>query len=72
MFEAGDASALSSAEPFPGAAYAPYSDPSYVWNPAGSGLGRQRINVPVLLVSNETAADARRRADANGVKVGLG
>ena len=68
---AGDARTLSSAEPFPGAAYAPYSAPSYVWNPAGSSLIRQRINVPVLLVSNVTAADARRQADTIGVKVGV-
>lgn len=70
MLRTGDALALSSSDPFPGAAYAPYADKSYVWNPFGSGLSRQRMKVPVLLVSNETAADARRRAAANNEKVG--
>jgi hypothetical protein len=66
---AGDSPSLSSASTFPGAAYAPYAAPHYVWNPYGSGLGRQRIDVPVVLISNNTAADAARRTDANGAKV---
>ena len=69
MIRAGDARFFSSASTFPGAAYAPYMAPDYVWNPYGSGLGRRRIDVPVVLISNETAADAARRADANGAKV---
>ena len=40
-----------------------------MWNPYGSGLGRRRIDVPVVLVGNDTAADAARRASVNGAKV---
>ena len=60
---------LSDAAAFPGAAYAPYTNSSYAWNPRGSGVDRARINVPVTLLSSGAAADTQRRASWNAVQV---
>ena len=60
---------LSDAAVFPGAAYAPYPNSSYVWNPRGSGMDWARIDVPVTLLSGSAAADARRRASGNALQV---
>lgn len=60
---------LSDAAAFPGAAYAPYPNSSYAWNPLGSGVDRARIDVPVTLLSGGAAADAQRRASGNALQV---
>jgi Nicastrin small lobe len=60
---------LSDAAVFPGAAYAPYPNSSYAWNPRGSGVDRARIDVPVTLLSGGAAADAQRRASGNAIQV---
>lgn len=60
---------LSEAVPFPGAAYAPYNDRSHAWNPLGSGVDRRRVDVPVILLEGDAAADAARRASGNALEV---
>lgn len=60
----------SDAATFPGAAYAPYADRSHKWNPLGSELERQRVDVPVMLLDEgRAAADAARRAADNALQV---
>ncbi len=61
--------ALSYAQVFPGAAYAPYAAPGYAWNPAGSNLARQFFPVPVMLLTESMASDSRERATYNQNRV---
>eukprot|EP00873_Tetraselmis_striata_P019094 jgi/Tetstr1/439358/TSEL_027793.t1 len=61
----GKPSAMSGAAPFPGAAYAPYEPGSYVWNPAGSGLSRERFDFPVVMLDSDSTLDALERAMSN-------
>eukprot|EP00877_Chromochloris_zofingiensis_P006849 jgi/Chrzof1/2417/Cz11g14180.t1 len=50
---------------FPMAAYAPYCQPSYVWNPAGSDVSRQFFPFPMYSLTDTLAKDARERAAYN-------
>lgn len=62
----GDPPAASSvALPFPGAAYAPYNAPSYVWNPAGKGFNRQYFGIPIFWMTDTLSDDAVKRATYN-------
>ncbi len=65
-FDAGQPSNFSSAEHFPLAAYAPYAQPAYQWNPLGNGLSQRRFDVPIFLVENSSAqAAALQGAESN-------
>lgn len=57
--------AYSTVPSFPGAQYAPYPAGGYAWNPAGSYSSQQRWPVPVMLLGQDLARDARDRADYN-------
>lgn len=57
--------AQSLALPFPGAEYAPYDAPSYVWNPAGSGLSRRYFGIPVYKMTQALSDDTVWRAQYN-------
>ena len=58
--------------PFPGAAYAPYADRSYEWNPGGVPLSLQSFPAPVFLLTPEMAKDAQERAVHNARVVSRG
>ncbi|DBA90918.1 TPA: hypothetical protein ACH3X1_016125 [Trebouxia sp. C0004] len=55
----------SPAAKFPLAAYAPYSQPSFAWNPPGTGLALEEFTFPILLLDNKTAPQAADKAAYN-------
>lgn len=55
----------SPAARFPLAAYAPYSQPSFAWNPCGTGLALEEFTFPIMLLDNDTAPWAADKAAYN-------
>ncbi|GFR49894.1 hypothetical protein Agub_g11998 [Astrephomene gubernaculifera] len=55
----------SVAPTFPGAAFAPYSAPSYVWNPAGTGFNRHFFGIPMYILTGALANETSWRAAYN-------
>ena len=59
----------SQAAKFPLAAYAPYTQPGFVWNPPGTGLAMEEFGFPIMLLDNTTAPQAAQRAAYNAQHV---
>ena len=59
----------SPATTFPQAVFAPYYDPGFAWNPAGTGLAMDDFDFPILLLDNVTAPVATGRAADNAQRV---
>ncbi|KAK3155217.1 hypothetical protein QOZ80_2BG0200390 [Eleusine coracana subsp. coracana] len=56
---------LSPDRKFPQEAFAPYSNLSHNWNPAGSGIMWNRYDFPVFLLSEESTLTLRKVAEKN-------
>ncbi len=61
----------SPAAKFPLAAYAPYSQPGFVWNPFGTGLALEEFTFPIMLLDNNTAPQAADKAAYNAQRVSV-
>lgn len=61
----------SPAAAFPLAAYAPYDQPGFVWNPPGSGLALDEFAFPIMMLDNTTAPAAIEGAAYNAQQVRL-
>lgn len=61
----------SPAAAFPLAAYTPYDQPGFVWNPPGSGLALDEFAFPIMLLDHTTAPAAVERAAYNAQQVRL-
>ena len=61
----------SPAAKFPLAAYAPYSQPGFVWNPFGTGLALEEFTFPIMLLDNNTAPQAADKAAYNAQRVSI-
>lgn len=59
----------SPANSFPQAVFAPYNDPGFAWNPAGTGLAMDAFDFPILLLDNVTAPAAAGQAADNAQRV---
>lgn len=57
--------ASSNAPRFPAAAFAPYADKAYLWNPSGSGINRMYFPFPVHILFDGLAEVATRYATRN-------
>ena len=61
----------SPAAKFPLAAYAPYLQPSFAWNPSGTGLALEEFTLPIMLLDNNTAPQAADKAAYNAQRVSI-
>ncbi len=61
----------SPAARFPLAAYAPYSQPAFAWNPSGTGLALEEFTFPIMLLDNDTAPQAADKAAYNAQRVSI-
>ncbi|CAL5224917.1 g7683 [Coccomyxa viridis] len=57
-----DAPMHSPADIFPLAAYAPYKDRSYPWNPNGTGISNLDLGIPIFHLDDRLAASAQSSA----------
>ena len=64
-----DAPTASPAEKFPLAAYAPYKDSSYPWNPNGTGISNLDIRIPIFYLEESLRASAYSSALQNRQQV---
>jgi len=64
-----DAPTASPADKFPLAAYAPYKDSSYPWNPNGSGISDLDIRIPIFYLEESLRASAYSSALQNRQQV---
>jgi hypothetical protein len=55
----------SSASTFPGADYSLYDPAGHAWNPAGTGLARTWLGIPMYILTDALAAEAEERAAYN-------
>lgn len=61
----------SPAAKFPLAAYAPYLQLGFAWNPSGTGLALEEFIFPIMLLDNNTAPQAADMAAYNARRVGV-
>jgi len=64
-----DAPTASPADKFPLAAYAPYKDSSYPWNPNGSGISDLDMRIPIFYLEESLRASAYSSALQNRQQV---
>ncbi|KAL3698397.1 hypothetical protein R1sor_012473 [Riccia sorocarpa] len=68
LVESGEQNASTGFSPdakFPQAAFAPYKEAQYIWNPPGSGVLQQRFNFPVFLLTPESTASVKELIAVN-------
>ena len=65
-----DAPVQSPADIFPLAAYAPYKDSSYAWNPNGTGISNLDLGIPIFHLDDRLTASAQSSALHNSQQVG--
>ena len=69
VMPAGSAAA-SPADSCPLAAYAPYKETSYAWNPSGTGISSLDIDIPIFYLEEGLVATTQDRAVQNMQQVG--
>ena len=62
--------APSPADSCPLAAYAPYKESSYAWNPSGTGISSLNIDIPIFHLDEGLMADTQNKAVQNMQQVG--
>ena len=65
-----DSAAASPADSCPLAAYAPYKDNIYAWNPSGTGISSIDIDIPIFHLDESLVATTQDRAVQNMQQVG--